>query len=151
MIAEETVSNEDLSAEATAAEAPLAEPTKRSRKPKQTDEEKAAAKAAKEEERAAKKAAKAAKEPKTKIDKHVKNLVKAADSGLRTGTGRYMFLEASESANRVSDLIGKEFTVGDKTVKLNAGNIQGMFSRGHIALSVDGETWERVQTTVVSE
>ena len=150
MIAEETMTDEDLSAEATAAEAPLAEPTKRTRKPKQTEEEKTAAKAAKEASKP-KKEPKAPKEPKVKLDKYVKNLVKAADSGLRAGTGRYQFLEASESAKRVSDLIGKEFQVGDKTVKLNAGNIQGMFSRGHIALSADGETWERVQTTVVSE
>lgn len=142
MIAEETVTNEELSAEAVAAEAPLAEPTKRTRKPK-------AEKVAKEPK--APKAPKPPKEPKVKVDKYVKNLVKAADSGLRAGTGRFQFLEASENASRVSDLIGKEFQVGDKTVKLNAGNIQGMFSRGHIALSVDGETWERVQTTVVSE
>jgi hypothetical protein len=142
MIAEETVSDEDLSAEATAAEAPLAEPTKRTRKPKAEK----VAKAPKEP-----KPPKAPKEPKTKIDKYVKNLVTAAASGLRAGTGRYQFLEASESAKRVSDLIGKEFQVGDKTVKLGATNIQGMFSRGHIALSADGETWERVQTTVVTE
>lgn len=142
MIAEETVTNEDLAAEATSAEAPLAEPTKRTRKPK-------AEKAPKEPKPP--REPKAKKEPKAKVDKYVKNLVKAADSGLRAGTGRYQFLEASESASRVSDLIGKEFQVGDKTVKLNAGNIQGMFSRGHIALSADGETWERVQTTVVSE
>jgi hypothetical protein len=143
MIAEETVENEDLAAEAAAAEAPLAEPTKRTRKPK-------AEKAPKEP--------KAPREPKAKkekraglIDKFIKVLVPAAEAGVRVGSGRYQFLEAMESATKVGDVVGKEFQVGDKTVKCTTANVIGMYSRGHVALSADGETWERVQTTVVSE
>lgn len=153
-ITEEVVTDESLANEAADVSAPA--PVKKSRS-KLTDEDRAAKQAEKEAkaaERAAAKAnkpAKVAKTPAAKIDKFVKNLVTAAESGLRAGTGRYQFLEASESAERVSDLVGKEFTVGDKVVKLNAGNIQGMFSRGHIALSIDGEAWDRIQTTVVTE
>jgi hypothetical protein len=87
----------------------------------------------------------------TMKDKFIRVNVKAADSGLRAGTGRYQFLEAAEAASKVSDLIGMKFTVGDKEVALTGANITGMFSRGHISLSTDGQTWETVQKTVVTD
>ena len=155
MIVEETVTDETLAEQAAEATAPLAEPKPRTRKPKQTDEEKAAAKAAKEAERAAKKAAKVDKEPKAKrsglVDKFIKVLVPAAEAGVRPGSGRYQFLEAMEKASKVGDVVGKEFEVNGKTVKCTTANVIGMYSRGHVALSNDGETWERVQTTTVTE
>lgn len=154
----EVVTAEELAAEATPSEAPQA--TKRTRT-KKTEVDpavaaaKAAAKASKEAEKAAKKAerkaAKAAKTPRTTAaDKFIKVLVPAAESGLRPGSGRYQFLEAAAAATKVSDIVGKEFTVGDKTVKLSGSNITGMFSRGHIALSDDGENWEKLEITRVA-
>ena len=140
-IVDEVIENEDLAAEAVDVPAEDA-PAKKPRKAK-------AEKVSKEPK--APREPKPKKEAAPKIDKYVKVLVTAAESGLREGTGRYQFLKAAESATRVSDLIGQEFAVGEKVVKMNGSNIQGMFSRGHIALSADGETWERVQTTVVSE
>jgi len=57
------------------------------------------------------------------------------------------FLAAN--ATKVSDLLGMEFMNGEKPVKLASDNITGMFSRGHIALSKDGENWRKVETAVV--
>jgi membrane protein involved in colicin uptake len=153
----ETVTAEELAAEATPSEAPQA--TKRTRTKKEADPAvaaaKAEAKAAKEAEKAAKKAereaAKANKVPRTTAaDKFIKVLVPAAESGLRPGSGRFQFLEAAATATKVGDIVGKEFTVGDKTVKLSGSNITGMFSRGHIALSNDGENWEKLEITRVA-
>ena len=102
------------------------------------------------------KAPKAKKEPKEKKapsfamkNKFIKVLVKAEDAKLRVGSGRYQFLKAAEDVTSVSDLIGKKFDVGGKEVTLNASNIAGMFSRGHVALSTDGENWEKVSTEIV--
>lgn len=147
-IATEDVTNETLAAEAV--DTPAPEPTKRTRTKKAVDPEaaakKAEEKAAKEAARALKKAEKTNKEPRSTMkDKFIKVLVPAAESGLREGTGRFQFLQAAESATKVGDLIGQEFTVGDKTVKLTGANIQGMFSRGHVALSDDGENWTKIQ------
>jgi len=133
--AEETVTNEDLGAEA-AADASAPKPEKRSRKKKEVDPN-----APPKEPRA----------PRASIaDRYIKVLVPAAESGLRAGTGRYQFLEAAADAMKVGDLIGQEFQVGDKTIKLKADNITGMFNRGHIALSVNGDDWEKVERTVVA-
>jgi hypothetical protein len=133
--AEESVSNEELGAEA-AAEVEAPKPEKKSRKKKEVDPNAAP------------------KEPKARrssiADKYIKVLVPASESGLRAGTGRYQFLEAAADAMRCGDLIGQEFQVGDKTIKLKADNIQGMFNRGHIALSVNGDDWEKVERTVVA-
>ena len=157
LIQEETVTNEDLVNEATTETAP--EPVKKIRTHKAADPEaqakKAAEKAEKEAARALKKAerdaAKANKQPRqTKADKFIKVLIPATASGLRQDSGRYQFLRAAESATKVSELIGQTFTVGDKEVKLTGANIQGMFSRGHVALSDDGENWIKVQTELVA-
>jgi len=84
-------------------------------------------------------------------DKFIRVNVKAEDTKLRKTSGRYSFLKAAEDATKCSDIIGGEHLIGDKVVKLTGANIIGMFSRGHISLSKDGETWETVQTTVVTE
>ena len=159
-IIEETVSNEELASQATDTLAP--EPVKRTRKaktPKELTPEEVAAKAEKEEAKAAKAAERAAKKAakvdkpvrKTLKDKFIKVLVPASQTTLREGSGRKQFLQAAECATKCGDIIGQEFEVFGKTVQLTGANIIGMFSRGHIALSDDGETWERVQTTVVTE
>ena len=159
-IVEETVTNEELSAQAADVAAP--EPTKRTRKtkaPKELTPEEVEAKAAKEAEKAAKKAEREARKAEkankpgrmTLKDKFIKVLVPASETSLREGSGRKQFLQAAETATKCGDIIGQEFEVFGKTVQLTGANIIGMFSRGHIALSSDGETWERVQTTVVTE
>lgn len=84
-------------------------------------------------------------------DKFLKGLVTMEESGLRVGTGRYQFLEAALGATKCGDIIGKTFVVDGKEVTLQGNNVLGMFGRGHIALSTDGEKWERLVTTVVAE
>lgn len=153
LIQEEAVTNEDLVNEAV--DAPAPEPVKKTRTKKATDPEAQAKKAEKEAARAAKKAerdaAKANKQPRSTMkDLFIKNLVPAAESGLRVGSGRFQFLQASESATKVSDMIGQTFNVDGKEVKLTGANIQGMFSRGHVALSKDGQSWEKIQTERVA-
>jgi hypothetical protein len=111
----------------------------RTRKPKMTDEEKAAAKAAKD-------AAKADKPPKEKkVREHIPGkfgpynnrtivhlLPNAEAAGLRAGSKREAMLKMVYDATNTDEVLGKEITVEKGTYKIASDNLATMIKRGFI-------------------
>jgi hypothetical protein len=75
----------------------------------------------------------AAREGRVQPDRKITVLVKAKDSGLREGSGRYQKLAFVSKFKKTSEVLGQPYS--DDGGKIDNGALAGMVKRGHITLT----------------